>query len=217
MQTGTARRPLKSRDTAWAKATAQALLRAGITPNTISVFSVVFAACAGLGFSLLPRAHGFSRVFFLVAAVAGIQLRLICNLLDGMVAIEGGKKTKAGDIFNDLPDRVADFLILIPAGYGIHALPFSVVLGWSAGLLSILTAYVRMLGGSLGLQQDFRGPMAKQQRMAVLTVACLLSLFETHLVLHGTALWIALVIINLGCVVTVWRRVAGIVRELESR
>ena len=45
-------------------------------------------------------------------------------------------------------------------------------LGWLGALLAALTAYVRVFGGSLGFAQDFRGPLAKQQRMAVLTVAC---------------------------------------------
>ena len=43
-------------------------------------------------------------------------------------------------------------------------------LGWAAALLAALTAYVRVFGGALGLTQDFSGIMAKQRRMAALTV-----------------------------------------------
>jgi len=57
----------------------------------------------------------------LLLAVAGIQGRLLCNMLDGMVAIEGGRQTKSGEIFNDLPDRVADAVIFVCAGYGSRA------------------------------------------------------------------------------------------------
>ena len=39
----------------------------------------------------------------------------------------------------------------------------------AAALLAALTAYIRAVGGSLGLPQDFSGIMAKPQRMALLT------------------------------------------------
>ena len=35
--------------------------------------------------------------------------------------------------------------------------------------------YIRALGGSLGLEQDFVGPMAKQHRMFVLTLGAIVS------------------------------------------
>ncbi|WP_225981395.1 hypothetical protein [Mannheimia pernigra] len=53
-----------------------------------------------------------------------------------MVAVEGGKKTANGAIFNEFPDRVADSLFLIALGY---ATPFF-WLGWLAALLAALTA-----------------------------------------------------------------------------
>ena len=46
-----------------------------------------------------------------------MQSRLLCNLFDGMVAIEGGKKSANGDLYNDMPDRFADALFIIPVGY----------------------------------------------------------------------------------------------------
>jgi phosphatidylglycerophosphate synthase len=155
----------------------------------------------------------------LLVAAVGIQLRLLCNMLDGMVAVEGGMQTKSGEIFNDLPDRISDALILVPAGYAVPDLPHGPLLGWCAALLAIFTAYVRLLGGTAGLAQSFIGPMAKPHRMAVLTAACLLSVIELKLLLlpRGTLLWIALVLINVGCVVTIWRRTTRILRGLESR
>ena len=93
-------------------------------------------------------------------------MRLVCNLLDGMVAIEGGRKSKVGAIYNEFPDRIADTLFLVPLGYAA-GMPW---LGWACALLAALTAYVRVFGGALGLAQDFSGVMAKQRRMAALTV-----------------------------------------------
>jgi phosphatidylglycerophosphate synthase len=145
-----------------------------------------------------------------------IQLRLLCNLLDGMVAIEGGRQTKSGEIFNDMPDRFADMFILVAAGYSLKY-SWGRELGWIAAVLSVLTAYIRALGGATGATQYFIGPMAKQQRMAVLTGACLFSTLETWLGLQGQIMAIALMVISLGCVITVIRRTCRIVHELEAK
>jgi len=148
-------------------------------------------------------------------AIAGMQGRLLCNLLDGMVAIEGGKRSRAGDIFNDLPDRISDPLIIVPAGYAITSLPYGAALGWLAALIAVLTAYVRILGHSAGTPDFFAGPMAKQQRMAVLTVACALCAVGGFWWLAPPILYVALLIIALGGAATVVRRLALILNALE--
>ena len=215
--TTTARRPLKTRQREWAKAIAGYLVRQRVHPNVISVMSVFCAALAGVAFSSSSYSTPPHRVLLLLVAVVGIQLRLLCNMLDGMVAVEGGMQTKSGEIFNDFPDRISDILILVPAGYAVPDLPHGPLLGWSAALLAVFTAYVRLMGGAAGLTQSFIGPMAKPHRMATLTVACLLSVVELKLLHPGTLIWIALIIINIGCVITIWRRTLNIFRGLESR
>ena len=217
METVTARRPLKTRQAAWAGALARLLVRSGVSPNAISITSVFFALGGAAALYFSASFHGTQRVLLLAMAVAGIQGRLLCNMLDGMVAIEGGRQTKSGEIFNDLPDRIADALIFIAAGYGARQHTFGIELGYIAAVLAVFTAYVRMLGGASGLKQSFTGPMAKQHRMATLTAACVLSMVETRFLAAGTVLWATLMIVNAGCIVTIWRRTARIARELESR
>src|SRR5258706_15539373 len=113
------RRHLKTRERGWAKALASLLVRWRVRPNVISVISVVFALGAGIALIASRNAEGVERVVLLIAAAACIQLRLLCNLFDGMVAVEGKMAAKTGDIFNELPDRIADPLIIVPAGYAI--------------------------------------------------------------------------------------------------
>jgi phosphatidylglycerophosphate synthase len=145
------RRPLKTRSSQWAQRVAAYLASTPISPNQISLLSVVFALA---GASALVADNGaWSLVFCAVC----IQLRLACNMLDGMVAVEGGKKSLVGTLYNEIPDRVADSLFIVAAGYCADWPS----LGWCGALLAALTAYIRVLGGSLGLAQDFRGPMAK--------------------------------------------------------
>ena len=105
METETARRPLKTRQAAWANRLAQLLVKWHASPNGISLASIFFAAGAGAALYFSAAFAGGERAWLLVLAVAGIQGRLLCNMLDGMVAIEGGRQTKSGEIFNDLPDQ----------------------------------------------------------------------------------------------------------------
>src|SRR5271165_6404992 len=103
------RRPLKTRNAKWACSLARSLTRLGVTPNSISVASCAFAAIAGISLWLVGRAERDGQIrWLLVIAACGVQLRLLCNMIDGMVAIEGGCRTKSGELFNELPDRISD-------------------------------------------------------------------------------------------------------------
>ena len=200
------RRPLKSRSSAWAQYLAAALVRARASPNGISVVSIVFAAAAAV---LLLR---FATLAGLLGAALCIQLRLLCNLLDGMVAIEGGRKSATGALYNEIPDRIADSLIIVALGYAADA----PALGWYGALAAAVTAYIRALGGSLGQAHDFRGPMAKPHRMAVATLGCILGAVEVHTTGTHWALTAATWIIAIGATLTCATRTRAIARRLRS-
>jgi len=152
----------------------------------------------------------------LLIAAGSIQLRLLCNMLDGMLAVEGGLQTRSGTIFNELPDRLSDAAILVTAGYAVMDLPWAPELGWGAALLAVLTAYVRTLGRSAGAREDFSGPMAKQQRMMTLTAACLLGAILAGTGWSERVILLALTVIAAGCAVTIVRRTIHVLRELET-
>ena len=206
------RRPLASRDTGWARSIARRLSAAAITPNQISMASMAMAALAGTSFWFAGTADAGGRIALLVAAALFCQLRLLCNLFDGMVAIEGGKQEPDGPFWNEFPDRVADILIFVGAGYGA-GVP---ALGWAAAGLAVLTAYTRELGRTCGLPADFSGPMAKQHRMATITAAALLSLLEPLWRGHNEILIIALWLVAVGAAVTTIRRAGRIVSALRA-
>lgn len=210
-----ARRVLATRSAPWARALARHLTATGLRPNTVSVISVVFAAGAGAAFAMAPVRGGYAA--WLVVAAACIQLRLLCNMLDGMLAIEGGLKSRTGDIYNELPDRLADILILVGAGYSVRDVPYGPELGWLAAVIALLTAYIRVLSGSLELPQRFLGPMAKQHRMFVLTLAALIAAVESQFSSPPRAVWVGLAVIVLGSVVTAGRRTMHLLRDAEAR
>ena len=199
------RRPIASRSSSWAIGTSAWLARTGVTPNVISLLSILFA---GIGAALILLT---SHPIAMVCAAISVQLRLVCNLLDGMVAIEGGKKTKSGPLYNEFPDRIADSLLLVAAGY---ACGFA-WLGWLAALLAALTAYIRVFGGAVGLPQDFSGIMAKQRRMAVLTAGLVAQSIETLISASHWSLIVASAIIAAGSLVTCITRTLRLKLSLE--
>jgi len=213
------RRPLKSRSAGWAKAAAAALARLGVTPDIISAASVGFAVL-GAGFFL---AAGLSdsgpRAGMLIGAGVCIQLRLLCNLLDGMVAVEHGRGSTAGPIWNELPDRLADGLFLVGAGYCAWSAGFEAgaPLGWFAACLAVLTAYLRELGRSLGFPADFSGPMAKPHRMAALTATCIVAALEPLWGGKGQVILVGLAVIAAGAAITAARRTRTLARRLAER
>ena len=210
------RRVLATRNARWAQAIAGWLGRIGVRPNAVSIAGVGFALVAGIAFYLVPETTGGERAALLLTGAGTIQLRLLCNLLDGMLAVEEGFKSRTGEIYNDLPDRVADVVILVGAGYSARHLALGVVFGWAAAVLAVFTAYVRVLGGSLGVTQHFIGPMAKQHRMFTLTVAALLGAVEAVAGMPPRAIRIALGVIVAGSIVTVCRRTWRIAGEVNA-
>jgi phosphatidylglycerophosphate synthase len=149
----------------------------------------------------------------LIVTAACVQLRLLCNLLDGMVAIEGGRQSPIGGLYNELPDRIADSLFIVALGYAVEV----AWLGWFGALAAAVTAYIRVLGGSLGLPQDFRGPQAKPHRMAVMTVGCVIGAIEVLIWQTQYALLAAAWIIGVGAALTCVTRTAAIAKQLRAR
>jgi phosphatidylglycerophosphate synthase len=206
------RRPLASRNSRWAQAIAKWMAGRSITPNHISQASMVAAAIAGLCFWRAGGTQGGAQAGFFLLAALFCQMRLLCNLFDGMVAVEGGKGEADGPFWNEFPDRIADMLILVGAAYGAG----TPAIGWAAAALAILTAYVRELGRAVGKPSDFSGPMAKQHRMAVMTLAAILSAFQ--LFWHGDneVLRAGLWIVAIGSALTVLRRAYRLVQLLKA-
>lgn len=173
---------------------------------------------AGGAFAL-TRLAGWEAAAFLSAAVC-IQLRLLANMFDGMVAEEQGSASPVGSLYNEVPDRVSDAATLIGAGYAVGGEP---VLGYLAACVALFIAYVRAQGRVSGAPQEFCGPMAKPQRMFVVTMAALYAglapagwqpaLTPTP---HAGATGVALLIVIVGGVATAVRRLSRIASNLRE-
>ena len=206
------RRPLRSRSTAWAAAAARLALASGITADGVSILGIVISL---IGAAALVTA--FAAPWHFLIGAAAVQLRLLCNMLDGMVAVEGGRKSLYGPIYNELPDRLEDSVLLVAAGYAVDP-RIGLILGLIAALLAAICAYVRLLGATLGQPQDFVGPQAKPHRMFVLTLGLLAAFVDAVLGGDDSGWWLmpALALISVGTLVTIVRRTWRIARRLRD-
>lgn len=201
------RRPIAARRNALIQRFAALLVRGGVSPNAISLVSIGFAAAGA--YALLQWPSPWNTWL----CAAAIVLRLLCNLFDGMVAVEGGRQTPTGALYNEVPDRIADSLFIVALGMAA-GLPW---LGWLGALLAAFTAYVRTLGGALGLAQDFRGPMAKPHRMWTMVLACGIAPLELWFTHSTYALTVAAAVIAAGSALTCFTRLRAIAIQLEQR
>ena len=214
------RRPLASRDRAASKAIAHWLAAHGASPNAISMGGMVagLAAGAALAATVVVPGPVLCRLCFAAAAVL-IQLRLLANMFDGMVAIETGKASPTGALYNEVPDRVSDAAMFIGAGYGLGGQPS---LGYIAACLAVFLAYVRAQGKVAGTPQEFCGPMAKPQRAFVMTVLSLYcavapAAWQADLLVCGwsAVAWVLMLVI-VGELWTAGRRLRRIARRLRE-
>lgn len=199
------------------KRLAAALARRRVSPNHISLMSMGAATVTGLALAgtAWSDADLVVRGLYVLGA-ATIQLRLLCNLIDGMVAIEGGMRSPVGELYNEAPDRYSDAVTLIGAGYAVSSSP---TWGYLAALLAVLTAYVRALGKAAGAGNDFSGPMAKPHRMATMTFTCVLLalLPREYRSYEGIGvMMVALVVIAAGSALTSVRRLGRAGRYLRK-
>lgn len=215
----TSRHPIKTRAAAWAQSFAAELARGGVSPDLISALGLGFSVIGFGAFALSGLSEGAARVVWLGLGLICIQLRLISNMLDGMVAVEHRRASRIGPIWNELSVPVCDTLFFIGAGYGalVAGPNLGPAFGWLCAVLAAVTAYVRLLGASLGFPPDYAGPAGKIGRMALLSVIALASMVEGLWGWRGdTLLWgLALVVALIA--LTIFRRIRTLARGLRAR
>jgi phosphatidylglycerophosphate synthase len=214
------RRPIAARNLPVFQRLAAALADLGVSPNGISIAGMLAAILGGVVFWATSWGTPYTRLFWLAGALL-TQLRLLANMLDGMVAIRRQLASPLGELYNEVPDRISDAALLIGAGLaaGGHT-----VLGYGAALAAVFTAYVRATAKAAGAPQDFCGPMAKQQRMFLLTIVAVycgltpLS-WQPAYVIKGQSLGpaaLALAVILVGSLLTAFRRLARAATFLKA-
>jgi phosphatidylglycerophosphate synthase len=207
------RRPIGARSWRASRAAADWLVRRGASANGISVAGMVAGLAAGGAFAATAHLDGLPQRLAWLAATVLIPLRLLANMLDGMVAIGSGRASPVGGLYNEVPDRVSDAATLIGLGYAAGGNP---ALGYLAALAAVFTAYVRALGKAAGAGQEFVGPFAKPQRMwCVIAAAAYCGLAPADWLPAVGLPAVVLGVVAVGSFLTALRRLGHIARTLQ--
>jgi phosphatidylglycerophosphate synthase len=211
------RRPISARQWGSSQRFARWLTRQNISPNTISVFGMICGIGSGIALASTPHFPQIQKILWLFAALL-IVLRLLANMFDGMVAVEGGKASPVGELFNEIPDRISDSATLIGLGYAVGG---HIELGYGAALAAVFVAYIRTVGKACTGIADFGGPFAKQQRMAIVIVVAILSAILPNIERidfwpQGGLSANALLLILLGSLLTAWLRLRRIAKRMRK-
>ena len=175
-------------------------------------------ACIAAGLALGLTSVEYKRVFWLLAAL-GAQLRLTANMMDGMVALVPARGFESRRTLQR--DSRSFGIRRCSSAQGTPgAETLRLVISqrfWQSSLFTF--APRKKIAGS---PDEFCGPMAKQHRMLVITIACLYSVIvpRSWQIFHLDGLdfgimSLAFTLIIAGCVITVVRRYKRIARALR--
>ena len=151
------------------------LRKIGVTPNHITVFSIIFSFF--LGFLLLNASE--NNFLYLLVAL-GLLLRMALNALDGMMAKNYNLQSKSGEVLNEIGDIFSDVAIYFPLLY-FENLRFEYVVIFI--ILSIINEFCGVLAKIISGERRYDGPMGKSDRALFIGLLCIF-LFFTIEVYH---------------------------------
>ena len=168
-----------------------------VHPNTITWASLVFAVAAAL---CLYRAD---LGWVLLLTPLFIMLRITCNLLDGMVAIERNMTSLQGEALQDTVDRLADSSVVLGAAFSpigdLH-------LGIVAISLMLISSYVGIQKKAVGGSREYGGMLGKGDRYILISIASVGRYFWQGSVKGFDAFDILFVLMIIGGTVTIIQR-----------
>ena len=178
---------------------ARTLLRAGVSPDTVTVVGTLGVSLGAL--VLFPLGHLFWGTLFITAFV-------FSDLVDGIMAREAGSTGRWGAFLDSTLDRVQDaavFLGLCLWGFGVGAVSGACL------ALGMLVSYVRAKAEALGWDAHVGIAERAERLVATLVVAGL-----TGLGLPPVVLAVTLGLLAAASLVTVGQRMAVVRRQARD-
>ena len=186
---------------------ADALVRRGVAPNTITTIGTLCAMASGVLY-----AAGWIRTGGWV-----MGLTALFDVLDGTVARRSGRSTAFGAFYDSTLDRVADGFVLggfavffatRPGGWSLAMVVVSVL-----GLIgSYLTSYTRARADALGVNAS-GGVLQRPERVVLLSAPQ--AFFG--LALDGFVLSAILVLLTVTAWLTAAQRIRAVYRAMDRR
>jgi CDP-diacylglycerol---glycerol-3-phosphate 3-phosphatidyltransferase len=182
---------------------ARALLRAGVSPNAVTVAGTACAVAAAIGFG--AQGH-------FVAGSLIVTLFALTDLVDGTMARMRGGSSRFGALLDSTMDRIADGAIFGTVVYWFakQGDKPTVVAGLICLVSGQIVSYVKARAEGLGFEANV-GIAERLERLVLVGLGGLITGAGVHWGLPA-ALWLLAVL----SVVTVWQRVMHVYR-LDAR
>ncbi|MDG5774930.1 CDP-alcohol phosphatidyltransferase family protein [Haloarculaceae archaeon H-GB2-1] len=144
--------------------------RLGLTPNSVSVVSLLLAGGASGAFYVAGR----DPMWYLAGALL-VFLNGWLDLIDGALARELSLASEAGDLLDHVIDRYADLVMIagLAAGVGRYALGLAAVTG------VLMTSYLGTQAQAVGLDRVYGGLLGRADRLALMGVTTAVAAFVT--------------------------------------
>ena len=163
--------------------------RIGVSPNHITVFSVLFSVLIGYILFLAQE----NSLFYLFVAL-GLLFRMMLNALDGMMAKKYNLQSKTGEILNEVGDILSDIAIYFPFIY-FEAITQEYVIGFL--LLSVINEFCGLLAKIISGERRYDGPMGKSDRALLVGLICIALFFSDSILIYIDYLFIIAMIMML--------------------
>ena len=179
---------------------ARALLRAGVTPDVVTVVGMLGVVVAAV--ALATRGH-------LVAATLVITVCALLDVLDGVMARLSGRSSRFGALLDSTGDRVADAAVFGALAYwlAVTGRHWTGVAALLALVLGMLVSYVKARAEGLGLTANV-GIAERFERLVIIGLGGLAYGFGVPYALEA-ALWLLVAL----SAVTVVQRMVHVYRQ----
>lgn len=148
----------------WQKAMtpfARVALDAGLSPNAVTVASLVFAVAAGLCFwQASPAAP-----WLLVVGAVFAALNAIADAVDGRMARMGNQESKKGDYLDHVVDRYSDLALILGLAFSPYG---DLRIGVAALVGTFMTSYLGTQSQALGLGRNYAGFLGRADRVVLI-------------------------------------------------
>jgi CDP-diacylglycerol--glycerol-3-phosphate 3-phosphatidyltransferase len=179
---------------------ARGLLRAGVSPNAVTVAGSIGVVIGSVGFA--ARGH-------LLIALAIVTVCALTDLLDGTMARLRGSTTKWGGLLDSTMDRISDSAILgsLVYWFGTSGQPRVAAAALLCLVAGHVISYVRARAESLGFTANV-GFAERAERLIIIGAGGLLAGLGLKVALE-IALWVLLIL----SLITIGQRLIHIYRQ----
>ena len=185
---------------------AKIALSAGLTPNYVSLISLIFSVLAGIAFY-----YSLNLTFYALVGVLFVALNSFFDALDGSMARYLGNASKKGDFLDHVIDRYADMFIIGGIFFGGHV-------DWQIGVIALvgvlLTSYLGTQAQALGIGRFYGGLMGRADRLVLIMLAAIAYVIYAQPLAGYTILGWCVVILALASHITAFQRIYSVWNKL---